>query len=240
MRLDDASSGPAGSGHLAPDRQAGPRTPLVRCGWWLIAHGGLMVGYLVLASTFGADYEAALDAAAERAGVGANAIPASATATVVHAYPLYHLISLFYLLLPPVAVVLAARPLRTYGALGRLSWRSAQSGLAVWWGFMALNLGCYADADRLPPVVRDLDVLAVPLLTVMSVLVALAVISAGEAARAVGVARTAARVSSVLGAVLTALFAVALVASGLEEPVPPIVAVVPAFVLGIALARTSA
>ncbi|KAA1416936.1 hypothetical protein F0U44_17280 [Nocardioides humilatus] len=208
-----------------------------RAGWWLIAHAALMVGYLVLASTAGAGYERALEAAAEHARVPVNTIPASATATVVQDFPLYHLLSVLYLLLPPVAIVLASRPLRAIGVAGRVSWRSAQTGLAVWWVFMALNLGTFADPDRLPPLVRDLDVLAVPLLTVMSMLVAVSVVADGEAARTVGVAHTAARVSTVLGVVLTVLFAVTLVTSGFDEPIPPIVAVIPAFVLGVALVR---
>lgn len=215
-----------------------PATWLHRSGWWLMAHGVLMIGYLVLASTFGADYERALEAAAERAGIGVNAIPASTTAAVVQTYPWYHLLSVLYLLLPPVAVLLAARPLRAYGRPGRLSWWSAVGGVAVWWAFLGLNLGTYADPHGLPPVVHDLDVLAVPLLTVMSVLMALAVVSAAEAVRELGVARTAARVSSILGVLLTGLFAVTLVTSGFEEPVPPIVAVIPALALGIALVRS--
>jgi hypothetical protein len=219
-------------------RPPGSSTSLARAGWWLIAHGGLMIGYFALSSTFGADYERALDDAAEHAGVAVNTIPASTTAAVVQMYPWYHLLSALYLLLPPVAVALAARHLRTYGGPGRLSWRTAVGGLAVWWAFIGLNLGTLADADRLPPVVRDLDVLAVPLLTVMSVLVALSVVAAAEAVRAAGVLRTAARVSSILGVVLAGLFAVALVTSGFEEPVPPIVAVIPALVLGVALVRS--
>lgn len=213
-------------------------TSLSPVGWWLIAHGTLMVLYLVIASTSGAGYERELEAASKREGVGVNAIASSSMAEAVHSFPVYHLLSDLYLLLPPVVVLLGATAVSTYGgSLGRLSLRSAQAGLIVWWTFMILNLGFYADPDALPPVVRNMNVLSVPLLTVMSVLIAASVALAGEAVRSAGVARIAGRVASIVGVVLTGLFAVTLFASNFEEPIPPILAVIPAIVLGIALAR---
>ncbi len=214
------------------------KTSLARAGWYVVAHGALMVGYLVIASTAGGGYERKLEAAASREVIGVNAIAASSMAEAVHAFPIYHLISDLYLLLPRVAVLLGAASVRALGgSLGRLSWWSARARLVVWWTFMVLNLGFYAAPDSLPPVVRNLNVLAVPLLTAMSVLVALSVAMAGEAVRSAGVARIAGRLASTVAGVVTGLFAVTPVASNCEEPVPPIVAVIPAVILGIALVR---
>lgn len=195
----------------------------------LIAVALSWVGYLAIALSIGRGYEQALIDAADEHDTAVNTLPASTLAEVVQAYPAYSLVTAIYLFFPPVLLVLAAR------VLSRPGWWAAVGALVVWAVYDVLNLGLFADPNDLPPLVRDLDVLTVPFVSAVAVLTLVSMLLVCEGSRTV--VPLAGRVGSVLCVVLAALTVWALVASDFEEPVPPIVAVPPALVLGIALLR---
>lgn len=207
-------------------------------GWALTGTGLALIGYLAAAVTLGAGFEQDLAAAAEREGVAVNAVATATQARITQAHPVYALVTGLFLLLPPVLLLRAAGAVRR-GTGSRLPWWSAVAALVVWWAYGLLGLGLFADPDALPPLVRDFGPLTVPLVTALSLLALVALVSAGEAVRAAGVARRAARAATVVGVLLGVLGLVALVGSGFADPVPPLVVVPGALVLGVALIRSA-
>lgn len=73
------------------------------------------------------------------------------------------------------------------------------------------------------------------MVTTLSLLATVAVALAAEAVRAGGVARRAARVATVVSVLVAVLSVAGLVSSGYADPVPPIVILPGALVLGIAV-----
>ena len=127
------------------------------------------------------------------------------------------------------------------GVGGRLAlfarW-SALATLLVWWTYVGLGLGLFADPDHLPPLVRHFGPLTVPLVSALSLLALLTLVLAGEAVRAAGVVRRSARVATVVSSALAGLSLAGLVAAGFEDPVVPLVIVPGALILGVALLRS--
>ena len=113
----------------------------------------------------------------------------------------------------------------------RLAWL----GAVVFWFYMLLNVGLVADPQHLPPLTRDLDVLTVPLVSAGSVLALLAFTVAAWSLRRHGWRRTASTIAAVVAAALLVLSVVASVASGWDEPVPPIGLLPAELIVGIAL-----
>jgi hypothetical protein len=210
-------------------------------GWALHGAALALVGYVVVAVTLGAGFEEDLAAAAERQGVSVNAVATSTQAEITHDHAIYALITGLFLLLPPVFLLRAAGKVRigAGGRLAQLTWWSAVATLIVWWTYVALGLGLFADPDNLPPLVRDFGPLTVPLVSALSLLALGSLVFAGEAVRGAGVARRSARVATVVSILLAALSLVALFATGFEDPVVPIVIVPGALILGIALVRAN-
>ncbi len=209
-------------------------------GWALVGTALALVAYVVVAVTLGAGFEQDLAAAAEREGVAANAVATSTQAQITHDHAVYALVTGLFLLLPPVFLLLAVGRIRT-GAAGRLAdlaWWAALATLLVWWTYVGLGLGLFAEPDDLPPLVRDFGPLTIPLVSALSLLALLALVLAGEAVRGAGLARRPARVATVVSVLLGALSLVALVAGGYEDPVAPIVVIPGALVLGIPLIRS--
>ena len=209
-------------------------------GWALNCAALALVGYVVVAVTLGAGFEQDLEAAAEREGVAVNAVATSTQAHITHDHALYALITGLFLFLPPAFLLRAAGKIRTGagGRLAQLTWWSALATLIVWWAYVALGLGLFADPENLPPLVRDFGPLTVPLVSALSLLALGSLVFASEAVRGADVARRSARVATVVSILLGALSLVALFASGYEVPVAPIVIVPGALILGIALLRS--
>ena len=209
-------------------------------GWALTSAALALVGYVVVAVTLGAGFEQDLAEAAEREGVAVNAVATSTQAQITHDHALYALITGLFLLLPPVFLLRAARKVRTGvgGRLAQFTWWSALSTLIVWWTYVGLGLGLFADPENLPPVVRDFGPLTVPVVSALSLLAIGSLVLTGETVRRVDVARRAARVATVVTVLLAALSLAALFATGFEVPVAPVVIVPGALILGIALLRS--
>lgn len=209
-------------------------------GRFLTASALTLVGYIVVAVSIGADFEGDLEAAAEREDVAVNQVSTAAQAQITHDHPVYALLTGLFLFVPPLLLLRAARSVRrtAAGPLAELTWWSTVLTTALWWAYVALGLGLFADPDDLPPLVRDFGPLTVPVVTTFSLVALVAVVLLGECVRQSGRARRAARVASVVGILLGGLSVVGLVTSGAADPVPPIVVVPGALVLGIALWRT--
>ena len=77
-------------------------------------------------------------------------------------------------------------------------WWSALAALIVWWTYVALGLGLFADPENLPPLVRDFGPLTVPLVSALSLLALCSLVLASEAVRGADVARGSARVATVV------------------------------------------
>jgi hypothetical protein len=210
-------------------------------GWALTGAALALVGYVVVAVTLGGDFEQDLAAAGEREGVAVNAVATSTQAQITHDHALYALITGLFLLLPPAFLLRAAGKVRTgaAGGLAQFTWWSALATLIVWWTYVALGLGLFADPENLPPLVRDFGPLTVPLVSALSLLALGSLVFASEAVRGANVARRSARVATVVSILLGALSPVALFATGFEDPVAPIVIVPGALILGIALLRSN-
>ena len=209
-------------------------------GWALNGAALALVGYVVVAVTLGAGFEQDLATAAEREGVTVNAVSTSTQAQITHDHALYACITGLFLLLPPAFLLRAVGKVRT-GAGGRvasLAWWSALATLLVWWTYAGLGLGLFADPENLPPLVREFGPLTVPLVSALSVLALGSLVFASEAVRGAGVSRRSARVATVISILLGALSLAALFATGIEDPVAPIVIVPGALILGIALLRS--
>lgn len=210
-------------------------------GWALIGAALALVGYVVVAVTLGAGFEQDLAAAAERQGVAVNAVATSTQAQIAHDHAFYALITGLFLLLPPAFLLRAAGKVRTGagGRLAQLTWWSALATLIVWWTYVGLGLGLFADPENLPPLVRDFGPLTIPLVSALSLLALGSLVLASEAVRGADVARRSARVATVVSILLGAISLVALVAAGFDDPVAPIVIVPGALILGIALLRSN-
>ena len=202
-------------------------------GWAFIGAAGVWILYVVLAVTFSADYEEALVDASEDLDTPVNRLPAETLAQITQDHPASN-ISTAVLLLAPALLLLATSRVRkvTGDQWGvRLAWL----GAIVFWFYMLLNAGLLADPQDLPPLTRDLDVLTVPLVSAGSVLALLAFIVSAWSLRRHGWRRIASTVAAVVAAALLALSVVASVASGWDEPVPPIGLLPAELILGIAL-----
>ena len=231
----------------SPARRAQPRTSqrpsppwAGTAGWALNGAALALVGYVVVAVTLGAGFEQDLAAAAEHEGVAVNAVATATQAQITHDHALYALITGLFLLLPPAFLLRAAGKIRTGagGRLAQLTWWSALATLLVWWTYVGLGLGLFADPENLPPLVRDFGPLTVPLVSALSLLALGSLVFASEAVRGADVARRSARVATVVSILLGALSLVALFAAGFEDPLAPIVIVPGALILGIALLRS--
>lgn len=220
------------------DRERSPRW-VASAGRAYVGAVSVLVGYVVVAVTIGAGFEQDLVAAAEREGVAVNALASSTQAEITHDHPVYALITGLLLFVSPVLLALAARQIRigTPGRLAQLTWWSALATLVVWWTYVALGLGLFADPENLPPLVRDFDVLTVPLVSALSLLALGSLVFAAEALRRYDVVRRAARATTVVSILLGVVSVVALIGTGFEDPVAPIVIVPGGLILGIALLR---
>ena len=208
-----------------------------RAGWAFIATAALYVAYLVIALTVGAGYEDDLVAAAQREDASVNTMSAAAMARVVQDHAVYSTLTTLFLFLPGFTLLRGVSDVRTAagGRAAEVAWWSAMAGLIVLAAFLLLNLGLLL--DPLPPVVRNLDVLTMPMVTATGLLALSAVGSAAESARRAGAVRRAGRVSSILCALLGVLGVIGLFTTDQPDPVPPIFIVPAGLILGIALIR---
>lgn len=232
---------------IARRDQSAPRDDHERTPQWAASAGrayvgavSVLAGYVVVAVTIGAGFEQDLVAAAEREGVAVNALASSTQAQITQDHPVYALLTGLLLFVSPVLLALAARQIRigAPGRLAQLAWWSALATLVVWWTYVALGLGLFADPENLPPLVRDFDVLTVPLVSALSLLALGSMVFAAEALRGHGVVRRAALVTTIVSILLGVVSVVALVGTGFEDPVAPIVIVPGGLILGIALLRS--
>lgn len=221
------------------DRERAPQW-VASAGWAYVGAVSVLAGYVVVAVTIGAGFEQDLVAAAEREGVAVNALASSTQAQITQDHPVYALVTGLLLFVSPALLALAARQIRigAPGRLAELTWWSALATLVVWWTYVALGLGLFADPENLPPLVRDFDVLTVPLVSALSLLALGSLVFAAEALRGHGVVRRAARATTVVSILLGVVSVVGLVGTGFEDPVAPIVIVPGGLILGIALLRS--
>ncbi len=209
-------------------------------GWAMTGSAFALVGYVAVAVTLGTGFEQDLAAAAERERVAVNALATSTQAEITRDHALYALITGLFLLLPPAFLLRAAAKIRAGvgGDLAKLTWGLALATVIVWWVYVGLGLGLFSDPEHLPPLVRDLDQLTVPLVSALSLLALGSLVVGSEAVRRADVARRSARVAAAVSLVLGGLGLLALVITGFQDPVAPIVIVPGALILGIALLRS--
>jgi uncharacterized membrane protein YjjB (DUF3815 family) len=216
-----------------------------RTGWFLITPlvAFIMVlGYVIIG---GADHFNETTAAAEAAGTSVNTLPATEQARIAREHATYWVISGILLIVPVAIFTLALRAVRetfTTAATRQLTgiaWTLGVVTLVLWIAFGVLSLGLLADPDNLPVLVRDMDAIFVPGVTLVAGIALAAVICAALAVRRAGATPRIALVSAGIAGLLIVIGIVALVASGGEAGLIPIVPMVPTALLGIGLVRST-
>jgi hypothetical protein len=221
------------------------RSPARTTGWFLVAAALAFVLYLALAATAGADYEAEIRDASKAAGTSIERIPPAENARIVQEYDAYSVVSGLVIMMP-VALLFAALHFgrRAFSAtLGapyvEAAWWSILGATVLWHAYMVLNgaLSFFAP-DHLPPLVRDLDVITVPLFDLMSVFALGGLIALGLAARKDRIAPKTALACVILAAFIMIAGNALSLAGGLDSSLPPPAWVPVALVLGIGLLRS--
>ena len=209
--------------------------------WGSVGHAVLWSGlawviYILIAFTINSGYESDEVAAAEKAGVDTNRLDPQTRAVIHQDHAANLIVPSIILMLAPVPLILATLRARRAEAsrLTTFAVVSAVAAGALWWSHMILTFGLFFGADGLPPLTRDLDTIAVPLVTAASALALLAMVAVGEALRRSGVISVAAWIGNGLGLVMMVAGVAAAVIGGFESPLPPVCVVIPSFILGIA------
>jgi hypothetical protein len=215
-----------------------------RTGWFLIAPLVafiLVLGYAIIG---GADHFNETTAAAEAAGTSANTLPAAEQARIAQDHAAYWVISGILLIVPVAMFVMALRIVRdtlttpsTAGLTGA-AWLLGVVTLVLWVAFGILSLGLLADPDNLPVLVRDMETIFVPGVTLVAGIALAAVICAALAVRKTGLTPRMTLAAAGIAGLLIVVGVVSLVASGGEAGLIPIVPMIPAAILGIGLVRS--
>ena len=223
----------------------GRRSPIRTTGWLLVAAALVFVLYLALAATAGADYEAEIRDASSAAGTSIERIPPAEAARIVQNYAAYSTVNGLVIMMP-AALLFAAfhqgrKALRaTRGATYvEIAWWSVLGATVLWYVYFALNAALsFFDPNHLPPLVRDLDVITVPLFDVMSVFALGGLIALGLATRKAGIAPKTALACVILSVLIMVAGNAFSLAGGLDSSLPPPAWVPVALVLGIGLLRS--
>ncbi len=218
---------------LTSARPAVERTPRTGVALAFLAAAGSWLVYVALIATLTADYEAALDDAAEATDTAVNRLPAETLARLAADHPASNAVGLFLFVVPALLILATRRASAVTG--DRWGVRLAWIGGAVTWFYLALTLGLLADPDSLPPLTRDLDVLTVPLVSTASVLGIGAFVVSTLALRRRGWRPIATAVAVFLVVADLAISAVLLVTSDFGEPIAPIALLPAELIVGIAL-----
>lgn len=222
----------------------GEIAPLKRGGWLLIAAFLTFVASVVFMVAAGGDYDRELMAAAEAAGTPLNAVPVAEQARLAVRHSTVF-VTLGILLFIPFGTFFAGLHALDSGlratagaALSRAAWWLGLGMTAIFYTYNILSFGLLAGPDNPPPLVRNLDVITIPLAAFFTTLGLGAVICAGLAARQARVApRTGAGAAIVAG--LFALLGIALfIGSGFTDNLPPLAPFPAALILAIGLVRT--
>lgn len=224
----------------APSRVA----PLRQSGWLLLV--ALLTFILALGYMIGAgrDSDADTQAAAQAAGKSINAIPTAEMARIASRYSTYFVISSLLLPIPFVLFAVGLRKLdealrATTGAtLARAAWWLGLSMSVLFIAFDLLSMGLLADPDNLPPLVRNIDLIMIPLTTFFTTLGLAAVIYAGLAARRAGVTPRTGLGAAIVAGIFLVLGIALFVGSGATDNLPPFAPFLAAPILAIGLVRT--
>lgn len=198
-----------------------------------LAAAGSWLVYVALIATLTADYEQALEKAADASGTAVNRLPAETLAELAAEHPASNVTGVFLLLVPALLLIATRRAATITG--DRWGVRFGWAGAVVLWSYLGLTFGLLADPDSLPPLTRDLDILTVPLVSAGSVLGIAAFVASVLALRRHGWRRVACTVAVVLVVADLVISTVLLVTSGFDEPIAPIALLPAELIVGIAL-----
>jgi hypothetical protein len=220
--------------------------PARRGGWLLIASLITFVAALALMLIVDAEYQRAIVAAADAAGTTIMTIPSEEQARVAADHASFAGYLLAIPLLVPFAIVLvAARTLhRAFDApeatrlTQRATWLAAAM-CAFWYFYVLLSVGLFFGPDRLPPLVAQIDVLGVPLVTAAAISGCASVAFLGLAARAANLAPRVGLAAAIVSGGLIVIGVVTVFASGFTMDLPPIAPFAPALILGIGVVRAA-
>jgi hypothetical protein len=212
-----------------------------KIGQGFAAVAAVWVGYMVVALTLGGSFEQALVDEADKLGVPENRLPAEVLARIYDDHMFTSLVGLPLLLVAPAVLLLTAVGVRRCWPSPAAEWcvRSAAVSAGIWWVYLLIDLGAYGDPDHLPPLTRDLEVLAVPLVASSSAFGVVSVIAAAVAMRPAGSVRKAATAAAVVATVVLVAGTAGMVLSGFGDPLPPVAVVPPSLILGVALLRAA-
>jgi len=224
--------------HTVQNAQHANPTSRRRVGWAFIVAAGSWLLYLIFAITLAADYDKALLDASEDLGTPANRLPPEIMAEITQDHPASVVTAVLLLFVPSLLILATRRAAAVTG--DRWGVWLAWIGAIVLWFYMLITFGLFADPQDLPPLTRDLDVLTVPFVSAGSVLSLLAFIISAWNLHRHGWRRVASAVAAGVAGVLLVLSLAASLASGWDEPVPPVGLLPAELILGIALVVGSA
>jgi hypothetical protein len=215
-----------------------------RAGWLLIASMLAFVVVLLYIIIGGMDVDGEARTAARAEGSTIHTLSAEAQARIAGRHATYWIISGVLALVPFALFALGVRELRESmrasdtANLTTAAWWAAAAAMTFWSAIGALTLGLLADPDNLPPLVSSVDRLLVPLTTGVAVLGLVATLCAGLAFRRASIAPRMAVAVIIISGVLLVAAVVEPIATRGDTPPAPIVPMLPALLLGIALLRT--
>jgi hypothetical protein len=208
-------------------------------GWLLIAAFVAVVIYIIVGTLIGGDLSDDLDALADAAGKSVDDLTAAELSQVANEYPGVWVIADVLYVIPFAILAYAVYALRAGLATSatRRLWDGALVAalgmLVVWVCLRLLSLGLLADANDLPPLVRDFDDLEPPLWQITALLGLAAIACMCVALRRGGIVRRLSLVVLVLTGLLLALGIVA--ALFIEGEVDPEAPLLMGLILGIGL-----
>jgi hypothetical protein len=230
---------------ITADATPAQRTDTIRrTGWFLIAPLAVFIvvlGYIIIG---GADHFSETTAVAEAAGTSVNTLPAAEQARIAREHAGYWVISGILLIVPVAMFTLAMRAVRdaftmpSTAVMTGVAWMLGVGTLVLWIAIGLLSLGLLADPDNLPVLVRDMDTIFVPAITLVAGIALAAVICAALAVRRSGISPRLSLAATGIAGLLIVIGVVALIASEGEAGLIPIVPMVPAALLGIGLVRS--
>jgi hypothetical protein len=222
--------------------------PPRRAGWLLIAAAASFIAALLFLFVVGADYYEDLTNAAEAVGTSINGVPESERARIAGDHAFFFVISSVLFLLPYIVLAISLREIdRSISSaaaqttwLTRACWWGGAICLALWVLYSLLLLGLLLGADNLPPLTRDFNAIAPPVVIGAASIGAAAVACAALALRRAGIATRIGLVTASLTGLFLLATLVESIATRTLADVPQFLPLVSAVLLGIGLVRSPA
>lgn len=224
---------------------AAATTSTRRLGWTLIASLVTFIILLAFIAIGGADADQEARSAADAEGSTIHTLSPEAEARIAGRHATYWVVAGVLVTVPFVVFARGMHEVRRHGrtpgsaALAAVASWAGLASLVVWVMLGVLIIGLLAGPNDLPPLVRNLDSLKVPLTTGTSLLGLTAVLCAGLTFRRDAIAPRLAGAAVLVAAMLIVAAVATTIATSGEMAFAPITPMLPALLLGIGLVRAA-